>query len=283
MSAVAYPEIERVPLPSRREFQRDFQRRSRPAVFVGAMDHWPALAKWTPAYFRERYGHLEVPVQVRERLTGDAVGAIDETYCVVTFGDFLDSTLLGGGGTAYAAQYNLFAQVPELVQDIDFPEYWRLKLKTILNVWVGPGGTNSKFHYDQDHNLFAQVYGRKRVILAAPRFCEQLYPINKSWGDAYSPINPTRPDLDRYPRFAEVECFESVLGPGDMLYIPLRWWHDVTALEGSISVNLWWWTPTLFLRNVTHREWERLSRRLQGKREAVYGPGIDARPGRRQP
>jgi lysine-specific demethylase 8 len=283
VSAAAYPEIERLAPPSRRDFQRHFQRRSRPAVFVGAMEHWPALAKWTPAYFRERYGHLKVPIQVRERLTGDTTGVIDEEYREMTFGDYLDSTLLGGKGTSYAAQYNLFAQVPELARDVAFPEYWRLRLKIILNVWVGPGGTNSKFHYDQDQNLFAQVYGRKRVILAAPRFSERLYPINKSWGDAYSPIDPSRPDLEKYPRFAEVECLESVLGPGDMLYIPLRWWHDVTALEGSISVNLWWWTPTLFLRNVACREWERFSRGLRGERQAVYGAAAEPASARRRP
>ncbi len=33
---------------------------------------------------------------------------------------------------------------------------------------------------------------------------------------------------------------ETVLGPGDGLYIPARHWHYVRALSPSISVNFWW-------------------------------------------
>ena len=32
----------------------------------------------------------------------------------------------------------------------------------------------------------------------------------------------------------------SVLGPGDALFIPPRWWHHVRALTPSASLSVWW-------------------------------------------
>ena len=31
-----------------------------------------------------------------------------------------------------------------------------------------------------------------------------------------------------------------VLQPGEMLYIPPRWWHYVKSLSVSFSVSFWW-------------------------------------------
>jgi hypothetical protein len=30
------------------------------------------------------------------------------------------------------------------------------------------------------------------------------------------------------------------VGEGEVLYLPRYWWHQVTSLERSASVNLWW-------------------------------------------
>ena len=34
-------------------------------------------------------------------------------------------------------------------------------------------------------------------------------------------------------------AIEALLGPGDMLYIPPNWWHEVEAVNVSLSVNAW--------------------------------------------
>lgn len=43
-----------------------------------------------------------------------------------------------------------------------------------------------------------------------------------------------------FPLFPGTPCYSAVLGPGDALYIPPRWWHHVRSLSTSFSVSFWW-------------------------------------------
>jgi hypothetical protein len=51
------------------------------------------------------------------------------------------------------------------------------------------------------------------------------------------------PDFTRYPRFAEALAAAEVaeLEPGDAVYIPNMWWHNVESLDPlNLLVNYWW-------------------------------------------
>ena len=37
------------------------------------------------------------------------------------------------------------------------------------------------------------------------------------------------PDLDRFPRFSEIEGMEVAMEPGEVLYIPNYWWHYIES------------------------------------------------------
>jgi hypothetical protein len=56
----------------------------------------------------------------------------------------------------------------------------------------------------------------------------------------FSRVDPERPDLARYPRFAQASPLTCELGPSDVLLLPSGWWHHVRTTETSISVNFWW-------------------------------------------
>ena len=44
-----------------------------------------------------------------------------------------------------------------------------------------------------------------------------------------------------YPNLLQIPTiYETVLYPGDVLFIPAKWWHAVRSLDTSISVNAWW-------------------------------------------
>ena len=50
-----------------------------------------------------------------------------------------------------------------------------------------------------------------------------------------------RSDFRRqFPAFESAEYVETVLGPGECLYIPVGWWHYVQSLSVSISLSFWW-------------------------------------------
>ena len=53
-------------------------------------------------------------------------------------------------------------------------------------------------------------------------------------------IDPERPDRARFPRYRASAAIRLVLAPGEALFLPNAWWHEVCSLDLSISVNIWW-------------------------------------------
>ncbi|PYH69616.1 putative JmjC domain protein [Aspergillus vadensis CBS 113365] len=55
-------------------------------------------------------------------------------------------------------------------------------------------------------------------------------------------MSPAEADYweELWPGFLDAEYVETVLKPGDMLYIPIGWWHYVRSLKGGIGVSFWW-------------------------------------------
>ena len=65
-------------------------------------------------------------------------------------------------------------------------------------------------------------------------------------GPPVSMVDLLHPDFERYPRFATAleHAVMAELGPGDALFIPPLWWHDVEALDGvNVRMSYWWETP----------------------------------------
>ena len=56
-----------------------------------------------------------------------------------------------------------------------------------------------------------------------------------NYHEVYSPIDIDRPDLNRYPDFAKVTVLDVVVNRGETMFLPLGWWHQVTALDLSMS------------------------------------------------
>lgn len=52
-----------LPLGNDGEFERAFERfRKAPVVLLGLQDGWPALSRWTPQYFRDKFGDKDVEI-----------------------------------------------------------------------------------------------------------------------------------------------------------------------------------------------------------------------------
>jgi hypothetical protein len=90
------------------------------------------------------------------------------------------------------------------------------------------------------------VAGRRRFTLFPPGEIGNLYvgPLDFTpAGQAISLVDFARPDLDRFPRFADALGRAQVaeLEAGDALFIPSMWWHHVEALERyNVLINYWW-------------------------------------------
>ena len=85
------------------------------------------------------------------------------------------------------------------------------------------------------------IRGRKRVRLFGHDL-SSLYPnpLGSHGKTVQSQVDCDSPDLDRFPLFANARCEETVLAPGEMLFIPAFYWHQVCALDTGISVNMFY-------------------------------------------
>jgi hypothetical protein len=96
------------------------------------------------------------------------------------------------------------------------------------------------------------VIGRKRFTFFPPDQLANLYvgPLELSpGGQPTSMVRVSAPDLERYPRFAQALAAAETaeIEPGDAIFVPSLWWHNVEALEPvNFSINFWWCEPADF-------------------------------------
>jgi ribosomal protein L16 Arg81 hydroxylase len=156
----------------------------------------------------------------------------------VKFASYIDTVINGGpSNDYYLVANNGFLGRPEaklLVDDLwTFPEYLDPKKATgQVFFWFGPRGTVTPLHHDIMNVFMSQIYGTKRLLLVAPDQTHLVY--NQG---VYSEVNPEAPDYDRHPRFRQAQVISAEVGPGDVIFLPVGWWHHVRSLGTSITVS----------------------------------------------
>ncbi|WP_369796655.1 cupin-like domain-containing protein [Brevundimonas sp. Leaf363] len=115
----------------------------------------------------------------------------------------------------------------------------------LVSIWLG-NRTTAATHFDMSNNLACSLVGRRRFTLFPPEQVQNLYPgplEPTPGGQVVSLVDPSAPDLVRYPRYALAAEAGQVaeLEPGDVLFYPALWWHNVEALEPfNAMINVWW-------------------------------------------
>nr|XP_034824951.1 bifunctional peptidase and arginyl-hydroxylase JMJD5 [Maniola hyperantus] len=226
--------------PSMENFFRDHILAEKPVILDNCINHWPALTKWQDqSYFIKLAGLRTVSIELGRDYTDSKW-----TQKLMTIEDFIKNHIyVASSTTGYLAQYQLFDQIPELKNDITEPEYCCFSDNDgciDIMAWYGPKGTVSPLHHDPKKNLLAQVVGEKQVFLFSPQETEYLYPHKHELLNNTARVDPRKPDLEKHPKYKEAKGFFCVLKPGQMLYIPPKWWHFVESLSVSFSVSFWW-------------------------------------------
>lgn len=131
---------------------------------------------------------------------------------------------------------NLDQHYPELSKDFKVPDF--IEPETIFStvLRVASKGVQLWTHYDVMDNFLIQVTGQKKAVLYSPGDVPYLY----LEGDKSRVFDIDSPDLQRYPKFAEATPYTCIMEPGDVLFIPALWFHNMTALDFSVSVNVFW-------------------------------------------
>jgi hypothetical protein len=220
-------QIERRDRLTRYEFDSRYRRPNRPVVFAGLCGAW--VSTWTPETLRDRLGDREVLAEGPEYLP------YHRSRKRTTMSNVVDS-VASGKLTLRLKDDNLLDTFPEL----DFLDKRAVLTQyfddTVVckTLWLQARGNISSFHHDGAvDNMNALLHGRKRFVLAP------IWEINNLYAHTFetSPVTPIKLDLERFPRAARVHFYETILEPGDVLFLPAYWWHMVESLKLCINLT----------------------------------------------
>jgi len=245
--------IVRKPAMTPEAFIQDHLQASVPVIVTDAMRDWPALERWSPAYLKQKCGDMEVQVY-------DDLFALQN---IEALSDYLDSNFGKPAGTRcnrYVRAYVRFKDVDfswadslfdALADDWDRPAFFPrdafilprtppggerspvTDLFPYKGLFISGGGARTRLHRDPfgTDAVLCQFYGEKRLVFYAPDAAASVM-------DADGYVDPQDIDTARFPAFGAIApTFEDVLRPGEILFIPGSWFHDVTSLSDSISVT----------------------------------------------
>lgn len=232
-----------------------------PTVIKGLVRDWPLVQKQSQAqaaaYLKSFYqGRPVVAFIARPELkgrftyTGDAT-RLDFKSERGSLDDYLELILAHLDDHAAPSWYigstdvDLFLPGFRAENDLVLNHGMFVDNPPLVGAWIG-NRTTALAHHDMSHNIACCLVGRRRFVLFPPEQVGNLYP---------GPLEPTpggqvvtmtdidAPDFDRFPRLRDALAAAEVamLEPGDALFYPAMWWHQVDALESfNVMVNYWW-------------------------------------------
>ena len=236
-----------------------------PVVLEGLARDWPLVAHGLegPAaaaeYLKRFAGDRPVtsftgPPEIGGRFHYNAdLTGLNFTAARVPLAQFLDTILAHLGDPAppsfYAGSTDLDIYLPGLRAENDLRlNHPALSFQPPLaSIWLG-NRTVAAAHHDMSNNLACCMVGRRRFTLFPPEQVENLYPgplEPTPAGQVVTMVDFREPDFERYPRIREAMEAAQVaeLEPGDVLFYPALWWHQVEALDTFNAMINYWWNP----------------------------------------
>jgi hypothetical protein len=219
-------------------FRKNYLEAGEPLVISGLAKGWMALEKWTPAYLKQQYGELEVPIR-------DYQGTNGKPYLKrqMKLRDYLDywerlDEKAAEKENLYLAEWNFAQQCPGLLDDFETPahfqEDWIEKLPRNLQfgrlwIFIGHAGVHTPVHTDTFFTSawLTMICGDKVVRLVSPCNCSAV----RKGTDLFSP------ETELALNENGAKLYEAQIGAGDTLFIPGRWYHQVRNASKNIMLT----------------------------------------------
>ena len=235
--------------------------RGRPAILRGLVQDWPVVqaGRESPqalsAYLKSYYTGLpaplfEGPAAINGRFFyNDTLDGFNFESKRALLSDVLDRLQHDLGNVSapavYAGSVSIPIYLPGFSNANNLRSLFSVESSVIESIWLG-NRTCIAPHFDNTENIACVVGGTRRFTMFPPEQISNLYvgPLDLTpAGQPISLVDVRNPDFTRFPRFADALAAAEVaeLSPGDAVYIPALWWHNVEGLEDfNVLVNYWW-------------------------------------------
>jgi hypothetical protein len=236
------------------EFLAEYEVPNKPVVLTDVVNQWPAFKNWEKPYLIEN-GDKQ---RARFRTTS--------TTCPVAADFSVEQYLLYAEQAQEETPLYLFERgfarkAPGLAADYEEPPYFHPDAKHGTDLFrllgsrrpdhkwliMGPARSGSIFHVDPNStNAWnAAIRGRKRWILYPPGSVPPGVIPSSNLADITVPLSlgewylnfweehrKSRRDLPPHMR-----PVEGTVGPGEMIFVPNGWWHNVLNLDDAVAVT----------------------------------------------
>jgi hypothetical protein len=243
--------MDRVDVRSIEHFGTQVASLNKPIVITGAALAWPAMTLLRLSELKSAYGAFKIPVRMTDDELHSFFGAKSDAAdrrTMMPLGDYIDiiqRTANPNTRPPYAGNISILRdpavahRLRSLLAGCRFPDWLPDNSRDEYRLWIAAAGQRSTIHNDAYDNFNAQIVGRKRFLIFAPRHHKALYAVFLNASCWASSIDARRPDFESYPLARNVEGLECELDAGDILYVPRFWWHAVEALTPCVNVNRW--------------------------------------------
>ena len=222
----------------RDRFERDYLYPLRPVILTDAISHWRALGRWTPQFFKEHYGDLQIDVDGEQMALRDL---IDRVHASTTDNPapYLRNQLLAEWPPELTADVS---PMPDCTQPNWFDSRFFPSRRPLSCVEVYIGGRGARFpvlHYDGGHThaFLMQLHGDKEYIVFSPEQTPFMYPRDGLMKNKSRIDDVLEPDLEAFPLFDQAHGVRFELRAGETLFVPAGWWHTARILSPSVTVS----------------------------------------------
>lgn len=239
-------------------FENEIAPANEPVVMRGLLRDWPAVqaCRQSPASAVDYFKQFD---------TGGAVNAMvgpPQINGRFFYNDNFDGFNFGSENVSISIALDTFLKLAEdpqppaiALQALHVPDtmpsFLEVNTMPLLDshiaprIWISNRSMIAP-HFDNNANIAGVVSGRRRFTVFPPDQLRNLYigPLLRTpGGTPISTVDLRAPDFDKFPKFREAleSAQQTVLEPGDAIFIPILWWHGVESLEPlNILANYWW-------------------------------------------
>lgn len=231
----------------------------KPVVLKGLVSDWPAVIAANESntayidYLKSCYQGMPVTLTTADKSAANRLFYTDD-WLRVNFSErrikltpvldkLLSEVANPTSDTFYVGSTPTKLCIPKFSQENVLPLLSHID--AIESIWIG-NKSRVAAHYDVPENIACVTSGKRRFTLFPPEQINNLYTGRYDFTPAGQPISLVdfnNPDFEQHPKFKEAIKHGLVadLEPGDAIYIPRLWWHQVEGL-GDINtlINYWW-------------------------------------------